>query len=177
LRVDLHVTGPIRSCALAARQLGIDRIGVSGEEKVANVIYRLPPTTKPSYSLPHIVVTGNIDLAHDADLVTITSFRMKDKLKKRIRKGLGVEFLTNRVRLLDGAGVAKWLEELREAYGFCRSAGCQLVLSSGATAPNEMVSGACYDEILAEINIEPQKYWLDLNKWLDTVLAGKVIAK
>lgn len=102
---------------------------------------------------------------------------MKERLKKKLRKGIAMEFLLNPARNMTGIEVAKWLEDLHDAYAFCQSSGCQFVLSSGARSPVEMVSGNCFDEILKELEIDPSRYWRDLNQWLEQTLARKVIVK
>jgi hypothetical protein len=163
----------------AAKQIGIDRIGASYDGKVTeNVIYRNPGLSPVPNTFPYIVVAGEVGLLQDADLVMVSSFqKAKDKLKKKLRKGLALEFLLHPARAMDGAGIARWLQDLREAYLFCHSSGCQFILSSGARSHSEMVSGNCFDEILAEINVDPRKHWHDMDAWLTKALARRVTVK
>jgi hypothetical protein len=175
----MFVEGPVQECVHAAKQIGIDKIGASYDGKVTeSVVYRNPSTLPVPNKLPCIVVTTQIDLLQEADLISVSNFhKAKDKLKKKLRKGLALEFLLHPAREMDGAGIARWLQDLREAYLFCHSSGCQFVLSSGAKSPSEMISGNCFDAILAEINVDPRKHWRDLDLWLTEALTSKVTAK
>jgi hypothetical protein len=160
--------------------LGIDLIGAAHERKadMKHVVYRSTEPLKQPASYPSIISSNDIDLALGADLITITNFRrVKDKVKKKLRKGQGLEFLLHPARTMTGAEVARWLGDLHEAYGLCQSLGVQFVLSSGANSLAEMVSGICFDEILKEINIEPERHWKELNRWLDRTIAGQVTVR
>jgi hypothetical protein len=102
---------------------------------------------------------------------------MKHYFKGRIRRGVGVEFLIAATRELSSEAVAKWFRNLAEAFDFCESVGCQLVVSSGARDASDMVSGVCFDEILTEAGIDHRKYWKDLDTWLREVVSRKVISQ
>jgi hypothetical protein len=38
----------------------------------------------------------------------------------------------------------------------------------------EMVSGPCFDAILKNCGIDPEKHWREINNWLETKLSGRV---
>lgn len=142
------------------------------------VVYRIkaPPLSAPRFD--YVVVSDRFDPGKPLDLVTISNFhRAKSSLKKRTKKDLGVEFLVSEARKMSGEGVAKWLGDLREAYSFCKSSGCQFIISSGAESPLEMVSGKSFDAILTEVGIDSHGYWKDLDLWLRNVLSRKVTLK
>lgn len=75
---------------------------------------------------------------------------------------------------MDARAVAKWLVQIQELYRFCALARCQLVVSSGATSPQDMVSGRSFDALLQECGIEPARYWAELERWLESRLARRV---
>jgi hypothetical protein len=143
-----------------------------------NAIYRMPhaPSVVPNF--PYLVVSENLDAREYADIFAVANFqKSKELLKRRVKKGIGIEFLVSTARKLGGEGVAKWLMDIKEAHEFCHSSGCQLIISSGAMDPSEMISGRCIDEIISEIGIDPQKYWKNLESWLQARLAEKVMRK
>lgn len=98
----------------------------------------------------------------------------KKQLKKKIKKGTGVELTVNPARKMDGSSVGKWFSSLRDLYAFCNSSHCQFILSSGATSEYEMISGPCLDAILKTAGIEPQRHWHMMEKWLEERLSRKV---
>jgi RNase P/RNase MRP subunit p30 len=108
-------------------------------------------------------------------LITVPNFRrVKDRVRKKIRKGQGLEFLLQPARAMTGVEIAKWFGDLREAYRLCQSLGAQFILSSGAGSPSEMISGISFDEVLKEVGIEPKRHWDEQTRWLEDALAGQV---
>jgi RNase P/RNase MRP subunit p30 len=145
---------------------------------IKDVVYRSSKAFSSPAHFPCLLVSDSVESHQSADLVTISNFRRaKAPLKKIVKEGLGIEFLLHRARKMNGQELAKWFTELREAYAFCESSGCQFILSSGASFPVEMVSGRSFDEILAELGIDSRGHWRGMENWLGGVLAQKVIAK
>jgi len=123
---------------------------------------------------PYLVISDDLENGR-ADMLTIGSFRRaKEYLKKKPRKGVGIEVMIASARKLDGISVAKWFEDIRDLYSFCHSSRCQIVLSSGANSMYEMVSGPCLDAILKACGIDPQKHWNGMNEWLESRLSRRV---
>lgn len=123
---------------------------------------------------PYLVVSDDLENGR-ADVLTIGSFRRaKEHLKKKPRKGIGIEVMIAPARKMDGVSVAKWFEDIRDLYSFCHSSRCQLVLSSGASSMHEMVSGPCLDAILKTCGIDPQNHWKEMNEWLESRLSRRV---
>jgi RNase P/RNase MRP subunit p30 len=115
-------------------------------------------------------------MALSADLLSADNFNsIKGILKKRNKTGLGLEFLVSKARTRQSSELAKWFTDLKEAQRFCESSGCQFILSSGAQNSLEMVSARSLEAIINEIGIDTKRYWQDLHRWLDYVLARKVI--
>jgi RNase P/RNase MRP subunit p30 len=115
------------------------------------------------------------DVGEPADILMIKDFsKAKKQLKKKIKKGTGLELIVNPVRKMDGGSVGKWFSNLNDLYAFCHSSHCQFILSSGATSEYEMISGPCLDAILKTAGIEPQSHWRNMGKWLEEKLLRNV---
>ncbi len=115
------------------------------------------------------------DVVKTADILMIQDFnKVKKQLKKRVKKGTGLEVTVNPVRKMDGGSVGKWFSNLNDLYAFCHSSRCQFILSSGATSEYEMISGPCLDAILKTVGIEPQGHWRNMAKWLAEKLSRNV---
>jgi RNase P/RNase MRP subunit p30 len=109
--------------------------------------------------------------------VLVSNFeKAKEKLKKKIRAGTGLEVQVAQARALDAANAAKWLAQVEGLYRFCKLARCQLVITSGATSQWGMVSGRSFDALLKECGIEPARYWQELERWLKSRLERRVTA-
>ncbi len=121
------------------------------------------------------MVSDRIDDIQHADLVTVQNFdRARERLKKKIRAGAGLEVQVAPARAMDATAVARWLSQVRNLYRFCRLARCQLVVSSGATSLHRMVSGRSMDALLQECGIDPVRYWAELEMWLESRLGRRV---
>jgi hypothetical protein len=119
------------------------------------------------------VVSENI--GEPAEVLTVNDFsRVKERLKKKVKKGTGLEMTVAPARKMDAAGAGRWFDSVRELHSFCHSSSCQLVLSSGATSMHEMVSGPCLDAMLKNCGIDPEKHWREMNIWLETKLSRRV---
>jgi RNase P/RNase MRP subunit p30 len=150
-------------------------VGASFDGKISEgVIYRLKKTPDVPVKYPYLVVSEDIENGR-ADMLVISNFRReKDHLKKKARKGIGLEIMVAPARKKDAVGVARWFEDLRDLYSFCHLSRCQFVLSSGANSMHEMVSGPCLDAILKNCGIDPQDHWDEMNKWLESRLSRRV---
>jgi hypothetical protein len=137
------------------------------------VIYRLAKVPQQPVKYQYLTVSDYPN--GSADVLMIKDFRRgQEKLKKKVKKGTGLEVLIAPVRKLDAAAVARWFETVSELYSFCHSSRCQLVLSSGATSINEMVSGPSMDAILKNCGIDPESYWREMNDWFEAELSRRV---
>lgn len=138
-----------------------------------DVIYRLGRAPSNAFNYPYLVVSEN--LSEPADILTIRDFsKVKKDLKKKLKKGTGLEVTVNPARKMDSVSVGKWFTTLMELYNFCHWSHCQFIISSGATSAYEMISGHCLDAILKTMGIEPEKYWCNLTKWLEQRLVRNV---
>lgn len=140
------------------------------------VVYRLKKAPESPVKYPYLVVSDNVD--EPADVITISDFRrVKEKLKKKTKKGTGLEVMVAPARKMDSIGIGRWLEDIKDLYSFCHSSRCQFVISSGAKSIHEMVSGPCLDAILKNCGIAPQMYWGEMDSWLDARLSRRVSAR
>jgi RNase P/RNase MRP subunit p30 len=120
-----------------------------------------------------LVVSENV--GEPADILMIRDLnKVKKQMKKKVKKGTGLELIVNTARKMDGGSVGKWFNSLNELHTFCHLSRCQFILSSGATSEYEMISGPCLDAILKTVGIEPQGYWSSMGKWLEEKLSRNV---
>lgn len=173
-RVDLCVGDGFDAPAVA-RELGIDMIASTGE--FSGAIRRVASEPASPAKYPYLVVSDRIEDVQRSDLVLVQNFeKAKEKLKKKIRAGAGLEVQVSQARSMDAKSVAKWLGQVQELYRFCKLARCQLVITSGATSQWNMVSGRSFDALLKECGIEPPKYWQELGRWLESRLERRIMA-
>lgn len=136
-------------------------------------VYRLKKAPRSPVKYPYLVVSDNID--EPADILTVNNFhRIKERLKKKVKKGTGLEIIIAPARKMDASSAGRWFTDVKELHSFCHSARCQFILSSGAACMHEMVSGPCLDAILKNCDIDPQRHWLETNSWLETKLSRRV---
>lgn len=160
-----------------AELLGIDGIGseYSGTAH-KNVIYRL--YTRPTHvtTFPYLLVSEEIGeiSSPGLDVFAIRDYpRVKSLLRKRVRRGLGLEIFIDDLRRADGSAVGRWLEYIRQIYKLTKSTSCQLILSSGARSSREMIAARSFDAILSLCDINPGAYWKELESWIDVKIGRK----
>lgn len=155
-----------------SRLLGIDMIGIDLKnsksiEPKENVILRMDKKLPTADYFPYLIVSDNIrTLDSKTDLFLIDPFQGKDALKRKSKKGLGIEISITPARKLNTFLVAQWLRELKSIYMFCQSNDCQFILSSGATSINEMISAKTFESILNVVGINPTTYWKKISEWI-----------
>jgi RNase P/RNase MRP subunit p30 len=137
------------------------------------VICRLRTSPPRAVYYPFLVVSDNV--GKPADILMIRDFNKVEKeLKKKVKKGTGLELTVNPARKMDSGSVGKWFNNLSDLYRFCHSSRCQFILSSGATSEYEMISGPCLDAILKTVGIEPEAHWRRMGTWLEEKLSRNV---
>jgi hypothetical protein len=172
-RIDLYVTGDF-DISSRAKALSISRVGAPFCGEVCDgIIYRLRNIPAAPVKYPYLTVSKNID--EPADLLTISDFRkVKERLKKKVKKGTGLEVTVRPARRMDAVALGKWFDCVNELYVFCHSSRCQFILSSGAGSAYEMVSGPCLDAILKTAEVDPQSHWHKMADWLEAKLSKRV---
>jgi hypothetical protein len=172
-RIDLCVSGEI-DIASRGKALSISRFGVPFDGNVRkDLIYRLRTAPSGAVNYPYLIVSDNI--GQPADVLMIRDFnKVKDQLKKKIKKGTGLELTVNAARKMDSGSVGRWFTSLSELYAFCHSSRCQFILSSGARSEYEMISGPCLDAILKIVGIKPESHWRNMGEWVEQRLLRNV---
>ncbi len=172
-RIDLCVSGNF-DLASRLKELSISRAGVPFDGKMREgLIFRLRTVPRLPFNYPYLVVSE--DVSEAADIVMIKDFnKVKKQLKKKVKKGTGLEMTVNPARKMDSGSLGKWFKNLGDLYTFCHLARCQFIISSGATSEYEMISGPCLDAILKTVGIDPQSHWISLGKWLEGKLLRNV---
>ncbi len=151
----------------------IDVIGTdyTGEISIDNIIYRINRKPVELTSFPYLVVCKKIEeiSVSTTDILVVDDFkRIEDRLKRGVRKRIGLEVTVSRARKQDGPNIGKWFKQIRNLYKFCKLNDYQFILSSGANSELEMVSGRSFDSILKICDIKPEQYWRDLAEWIET---------
>ena len=147
--------------------IGIDPANVSNINAQENIIVRIDKKNQIADLFPYLIVADNVgSLDSKTDLFVIDPFQGKDVLKRKTKKGLGIEILISPARKLDAHLTARWLKELKSIYIFCQSNDCQFILSSGATSTNEMISARSFESILTVVGIDAGAYWKKISDWL-----------
>jgi hypothetical protein len=147
--------------------IGIDSGNLSDISPQENIILRIDKKNPIADYFPYLIVADSIrSLDSKTDLFLIDPLQGKDALKRKAKRGLGIEISINPVKKLDAHLVARWLKELKSIYIFCQSNDCQFILSSGATSLNEMISARSFESILTVVGIDPKAYWMKISGWL-----------
>lgn len=153
--------------------LAIDRVGMAGGDlQDRQVIHRLRQSPGRAVNYQYLVVSESVEDMPRLDVLVVKDMgRIKEKLKKKIKPGVGLEMAVAPARKMDAG---RWFSGVRELYSYCQSSGCQFILSSGADSPHSMVSGQCFDAVLETLGIDPQEHWESMQKWLGSRLARRV---
>lgn len=155
-----------------SKLLGLDMIGVDSDYSTSirpqeDVILRMDKKYPIADYFPYLIVSDNIrSLDGKTDLFLIDPFQRKDAIKHKVKRGLGIEISIASARKLEAVMVGRWLKEVKSIYEFCQSNHCQFILSSGATAVNEMISARSFESVLNVIGISPRIYWKEISEWL-----------
>ncbi|MEO9363342.1 MAG: hypothetical protein ABI348_05515 [Nitrososphaera sp.] len=160
----------------AAKALGL-RVGVAAASEFSDtrVVYRLKNSPPKPVKYDYLLVSENVDEASRVDILVLRDFRRaKEKLKKKVKAGAGIEITVEQARRMDAAGVARWVSDAHDLHEFCQSSGFQFILSSGANSPAGIVSGQSFDAILKVIGVDPRKHWEELAGWLESRLERRV---
>ncbi len=164
--------------------LGISVIGVAYSDNLSNQVYTdkniiLRKKNNEDYKvLPHsnrnfFLITSFFDgdickNFNNVDILTVTNlFNIKQILKKYSGKKIGVEILVSHLRGCSNEEFGKWFYSIRWIYELCKRYDFQFILSSGATIPFELLSTTIFNALLESLGIDKNRYWQDLEEWLD----------
>jgi hypothetical protein len=152
--------------------LDLDIIGIESSystkiKPAENIILRMDKKYPIADYYPYLIVSESIKtLDSKTDMFHINPFQRKDTIKRKAKRGLGIEISIAFAKKLDSSMAGKWLKEVKSTYEFCKSNNCQFILSSGATYINELVSARSFESMLKFIGTSPRNYWQEISEWL-----------
>ncbi len=161
--------------------LGLDMVGIDSNYATdslhrEDVILRMDRKHSIADYCPYLIVTNNIKtLDANTDLFMSDPLQSKDGIKRKAKRGLGIEISISSARKLEAHMLGRWMRQAKFIYEVCNSNKCQFILSSGAYSIYEMVSARTIESILKFIGISTTNYWEELSEWLETKNKAKWI--
>jgi hypothetical protein len=163
--------------------LGLDMVGIDSNYATdslqrEDVILRMDRKHSIADYCPYLIVTDNMKkLDANTDLFMSDPLQSKDGIKRKAKRGLGIEISISSARKLEAHMLGRWMRQAKFIYEVCNSNKCQFILSSGAYSIHEMVSARTIESILKFIGISPTNYWEELSEWLETKSKAKWICQ
>ena len=163
--------------------LGLDMVGidlnyVTDSLHREDVILRMDRKQSIADYCPYLIVSDNMKtLDANTDLFMIAPLQSKDGIKRKAKRGLGIEISISSARKLEAHMIGRWMRQAKSIHEICNSNKCQFILSSGAYSIHEMVSARTIESILKFIGISPTNYWEELSEWLETKSKAKWICQ
>lgn len=161
--------------------LGLDMVGIDSNYATdslhrEDVILRMDRKHSIADYCPYLIVTDNMKkLDANTDLFMSDPLQSKDGIKRKAKRGLGIEISISSARKLEAHMLGRWMRQAKFIHEVCNSNKCQFILSSGAYSIHEMVSARTIESILKFIGISATNYWLELSEWLETKNKAKWI--
>ena len=161
--------------------LGLDMVGIDSNYATdslhrEDVILRMDRKHSIADYCPYLIVTDNMKkLDANTDLFMSDPLQSKDGIKRKAKRGLGIEISISSARKLEAHMLGRWMRQAKFIHEVCNSNKCQFILSSGAYSIQEMVSARTIESILKFIGISATNYWEELSEWLETKNKAKWI--
>ena len=161
--------------------LGLDMVGIDSNYATdslhrEDVILRMDRKHSIADYCPYLIVSDNMKtLDANTDLFMIDPLQSKDGIKRKAKRGLGIEISISSARKLEAHMLARWMRQAKFIHEVCNSNKCQFILSSGAYSIHEMVSARIIESILKFIGISATNYWEELSEWLESKSKAKWI--
>lgn len=161
--------------------LGLDMVGIDSNYATnslhrEDVILRMDRKHSIADYCPYLIVTDNMKkLDANTDLFMSDPLQSKDGIKRKAKRGLGIEISISSARKLEAHMLGRWMRQAKFIHEVCNSNKCQFILSSGAYSIHEMVSARTIESILKFIGISATNYWEELSEWLETKNKAKWI--
>ena len=156
--------------------VGIDSNYATDSLHREDVILRMDRKQSIADYCPYLIVSDNMKtLDAKTDLFMIAPLQGKDGIKRKAKRGLGIEISISSARKLEAHMLGRWMRQAKFIYEVCNSNKCQFILSSGAYSIHEMVSARSIESILKFIGISAANYWEELTEWLETKSKAKWI--
>ena len=161
--------------------LGLDMVGIDSNYATdslhrEDVILRMDRKHSIADYCPYLIVTDNMKkLDANTDLFMSDPLQSKDGIKRKAKRGLGIEISISSARKLEAHMLGRWMRQAKFIHEVCNSNKCQFILSSGAYSIHEMVSARTIESILKFIGISATNYWEELSEGLETKNKAKWI--
>lgn len=161
--------------------LGLDMVGIDSNYAIdslqrEDVILRMDRKHSIADYCPYLIVTDNMKtLDANTDLFMSDPLQSKDGIKRKAKRGLGIEISISSARKLEAHMLGRWMRQAKFIHEVCNSNKCQFIMSSGAYSIHEMVSARTIESILKFIGISATNYWEELSEWLETKNKAKWI--
>ena len=161
--------------------LGLDIVGIDSNYATdsiprEDVILRMDRKHSIADYCPYLIVSDSMKtLDANTDLFIIDPLQSKDGIKRKAKRGLGIEISISSARKLEAHMIGRWMRHAKYIHEVCNSNKCQFILSSGAYSIQEMVSARTIELILKFIGISATNYWEELSEWLETKNKAKWI--
>ncbi|MFZ0357698.1 MAG: hypothetical protein WAL53_06165 [Nitrososphaeraceae archaeon] len=161
--------------------MGLDMVGIDSNYATdslhrEDVILRMDRKHSIADYCPYLIVTDNMKkLDANTDLFMSDPLQSKDGIKRKAKRGLGIEISISSARKLEAHMLGRWMRQAKFIHEVCNSNKCQFILSSGAYSIHEMVSARTIESILKFIGISATNYWEELSEWLETKNKAKWI--
>jgi hypothetical protein len=142
---------------------------------IDSIIIRLKHKPKNYLFYKYLIVIDENETILSSKLPIFDIFNLKDfrnyrlilkQLKRLNRKNIGIEIKIKNIRVCNSYEIGKWVKCIKDVYKFCKLTHNQLILSSGAENEYETLSANTLNAMLKILEVEPTRYWNDLEKWL-----------
>lgn len=154
-----------------------DFIYPDNTKSVLSVIYRVKEKPARPLSANYLIILDQIEkLFHGKpeqfDIFNLTNFNnhieVIRQLKRLNRQNIGIEIKIQDIRnSLYSHDVGRWIRCMKDIYKFCKLSDNQFIISSGTNSKYGLISDIGVESILKECEIDPKKYWKDLEDWLE----------
>src|SRR4026208_2110540 len=118
--------------------LGLDMVGIDSNYATdslhrEDVILRLDGKNSIADYCPYLIVSDNMKtLDANTDLFMIDPLQSKDGIKRKAKRGHGIEISISSARKREAHMIGRWRRQAKFIVGGSNSNKCQFILSSGA---------------------------------------------
>lgn len=147
------------------------------EKSEISIIYRINERPVKPLSNNYLIVIDHVERVLNGKPASFDIFNLRDfnnyieiikQLKRLNRRTIGIEIKIDDIRKsIYSHDVGRWMRCIKDIYKFCKLSDNQFILSSGTNSKYGIISNTTFESVLRVCEIEPQKYWRDLDKWLD----------
>ena len=142
-----------------------------------SIIYRLKEKPAKPLSSNYLIVFDQIEKLFNGKPAPFDIFNLTDfsnhfdvikQLKRLNRQNIGIEVKVKDIQnSLYSHDVGRWIRCIQDIYKFCKLSDNQFILSSGTNSKYGLISDIGLESMLKVCEVDPKKYWKDLEKWLE----------